>query len=161
TLRETELRMLVLAPDRDGGVPLERLVDGSLDGAILTTTMLDSTLPEALSQRGFPFVLLNREVDQAPGDVCVVDNHHGGLLAARELIGLGHTEIAALFGPSTTSTGRDREAGFRAGLAEAGIELPESRWRRSPFDFNAGHEGALALLGSEPTAFFCANDILA
>ena len=160
-LRETELSMLVLAPDRDGSVPLERLVDGSLDGAILTTTMLDSSLPEALSRRGFPFVLLNREVDDAPGDVCVVDNHQGGALAAAELIELGHTQIAALFGPSTTSTGRDREAGFRARLAEAGIELPDNRWRRSPFDFSAGHAGALELLESEPTAFFCANDILA
>jgi LacI family transcriptional regulator len=161
TLRETELRMLVLAPDRDGSVPLERLVDGSLDGAILTTTMLDSTLPDELSRRGFPFVLLNREVDNPPCDVCVVDNTQGGALAARELIELGHTRIAALFGPSTTSTGRDREAGFRTTLAEAGIDLPDARWRRAPFDFGAGHSAAFELLESEPTALFCANDILA
>ncbi len=160
-LRETDLRMLVLTPDRDGAVPLERLVDGSLDGAILTTTMLDSTLPEALFQRGFPFVLLNREVDNAPGDVCVVDNHLGGSLAAEELIKLGHTQVAAMFGPSGTSTGRDRESGFRAGLAQAGIELPDDRWRRSPFDFTEGHRAALELLESGPTALFCANDILA
>ncbi len=160
-LRETELRMLVLTPDRDGTVPLERLVDGSLDGAILTTTVLDSPLPEALNARGFPFVLLNREVDDAPGDVCVVDNQAGGALAARELLELGHTRIAALFGPETTSTGRDREAGFRGVLAEARLQLPRARWRRAPFDFTAGHAASLELLESGPTALFCANDILA
>lgn len=160
-LRRTDLRMLVLTPDRDGGVPLERLVDGSLDGVILTTTMLQSTLPEALSARGFPFVLLNREVDDATGDVCVVDNRLGGTMAAQALVELGHTEIAALFGPETTSTGRDREAGFRGVLSTAGIRLPESRWRRAPFDWSAGHDAALELLDSRPTALFCANDILA
>ncbi len=160
-LSKTHLRMLVLTPGPDGRVPLERLVDGSLDGVILTTTMLDSSLPNALSQRGFPYVLLNRAVDDAPGDVCVVDNHAGGVLAATELAGLGHTKIAALFGPTTTSTGRDREAGFRAGLADAGIALPESNWRRMPFDFSSGHDAALELLDARPTALFCANDILA
>ncbi len=104
---------------------------------------------------------MNREVDDAPCDVCVVDNHLGGMLAAGELIELGHTEIAALFGPSTTSTGRDREAGFRQRLAEANIPLPERRYRRAPFDWTAGHAAALELLDSKPTALFCANDILA
>ena len=41
-LSETHLRMLVLTPEAHDSVPLERLVDGSLDGAILTTTLLDS-----------------------------------------------------------------------------------------------------------------------
>ena len=160
-LRETHLRMLVLTPDADETVPFERLVDGSLDGAILTTTVLDSRLPAALSERGFPFVLLNREVDDAQCDVCVVDNHRGAMLAATELAELGHTRIAAMFGPSTTSTGRDREAGFRAGLAEAEIPLAEELWRRSPFQFDAGRAAALELLEAQPTALFCANDILA
>jgi LacI family transcriptional regulator len=160
-LRETRLRMLVLTPDANEAVPIERLVDGSLDGAILTTTVLDSKLPAALSERGFPFVLLNREVDDAPCDVCVVDNHEGAKLAARELAELGHTRIAALFGPSITSTGRDRESGFRAGLEGAGLPLPDELWRRAPFEFYAGRSATLELLEARPTALFCANDILA
>ena len=160
-LQETNLRMLVLTPDANETVPLERLVDGSLDGAILTTTVLDSKLPAQLSERGFPFVLLNREIDNAPCDVCVVDNIEGAKLAAGELIELGHRRIAAIFGPSSTSTGRDREAGFRDGLQRAGIALTEELWRRAPFDFDAGRAAALQLLDAEPTALFCANDILA
>lgn len=160
-LRAEELRMLVLASGSHDTIALEQLVDGSLDGVILTTTVLRSTLPEELSRRGFPFVLLNREVDNAPGDVCVVDNYEGGRLAAQELIDLGHRRIAAIFGPDTTSTGRDREAGFRAGLAQAGVELAPDHWQRVPFDFNSGHAGALQLLNAEPTALFCGNDILA
>jgi LacI family transcriptional regulator len=110
---------------------------------------------------GFPFVLLNREVDDAPGDVCVVDNVAGGRLAAAELLRLGHREIGALFGPPTTSTGRDREAGFRAALVEHGITLPPERRRRGPFDFDFGHDAALELLETAPTAIFAANDVVA
>jgi len=159
-LHQAGLRMLVLTPD-DDRVPLERVVDGSLDGVILTTTQLHSTLPAQLSRRGFPFVLLNREVDAAPGDVCVVDNTEGARLVAEELLALGHTAIAAVFGPETTSTGRDREVSFRAVLAGAGIELPPERWRRASFDFSEGHRCTLELLRSQPTALFAANDILA
>lgn len=84
-----------------------------------------------------------REVDDAPGDACVVDNAAGAELVAHELLTLGHRAIAAVFGPESTSTGRDREHAFRAVLAEAGVEL------------------TLELLESGPTALFCANDILA
>jgi LacI family transcriptional regulator len=160
-LRAADVRMLVLTPDTDDRVALERLVDGSLDGAILTTTHLRSPLPGELAARSFPFVLLNREVDEAPGDVCVVDNAAGAGLVARELLELGHQSIAAVFGPQSTSTGRDREEGFRAVLAEAGIELTPEHWRRTPFDFVAGRRLTLELLESRPTALFCANDILA
>jgi LacI family transcriptional regulator len=160
-LHQAGLRMLVLTPDDDNRVPLERVVDGSLDGVILTTTQLHSPLPAELSRRGFPFVLLNREVDDAPGDVCVVDNTEGARLIAEELLNLGHRAIAAVFGPKTTSTGRDREASFRKVLADAGVELPPERWRRAPFDFSEGHRCTLELLPSRPTALFAANDILA
>jgi LacI family transcriptional regulator len=131
---------------------------------ILTTTLLGSSLPEELHRRNFPFVLLNREVDDCPGDACVVDNVLGAELVARELLALGHTKVAAIFGPEQTSTGRDREAGFRSVLEEAGIDLPPHRWRRCGFDFAAGRQAASELLDESagpPTAIFAANDIIA
>jgi LacI family transcriptional regulator len=154
-------RMLVLTPDEDDELLARRLLDGALDGAILTTTLLGSPLPGELARRSFPFVLLNRSVDDAPGDVVVTDNVAGGRLAARVLLDEGHRAVAAVFGPSETSTGRDREAGFRALLGEAGVTLPEERVRRGPFDFQIGHAAARELASSGATALFCANDVLA
>jgi LacI family transcriptional regulator len=160
-LRHSDRRMLVLTSDADGRIPLDRLVDGSLDGVMLTSTPLHSTLPAELGRRGVPFVLLNREVDDAPGDVCVVDNAAGARLVAEELLHLGHRAIAAVFGPDYSSTGRDREASFRTVLDSAGVALPAQRWRRARYHFAEGHRCALELLHSEPTALWCANDILA
>lgn len=160
-LAQAGRRMLVLTPDGDDEALLARLLDGSLDGAILTTTVLASGVPAALARRGFPFALLNRTIDDAPGDTCVVDNVAGAGLAAQALLRLGHRDIAALLGPQTTSTGRDREAGFRAVLDAAGVALAADRVRRGPFDFAHGHAGLRAVLASRPTAVFCANDVIA
>lgn len=160
-LRDAGQRMLVMTPDPTDDALAPRLLDGSLDGAILTTTLLGSTLPAALARRRLPFVLLNREIDDPPGDVCVVDNAAGGRLAAEELLAAGHREIGALLGPLQTSTGRDREAGFRAALAEAGVALPDRRMRRGPYTFAFGRDVGPEVLETEPTALFCADDVVA
>jgi LacI family transcriptional regulator, galactose operon repressor len=157
------VRMVVLTDEQERTLEAEPLFDGSLDGAILTTMLVDSTLPRALQARGFPFVLLNREVDGVNADACVSENAIGARRVAEELVRLGHHDVGALFGPANTSTGREREAGFRAALSEHGIALAPTRWRRGPFTTDAGHTGLLDLLDAAdpPTAVFCSNDVIA
>jgi len=162
-LERADVRMIVLTPQRNDPERVERLVDGSIDGAILTTTHLDSPMPAQLRSRRFPFVLLNRTVDDPAYASCAVDNHAGAIRLAEETLRAGHHAIAAVFGPETTSTGRDREAGIRAVLAGAGVPLPAERTRRGRFTFESGYRGCTELLaaGDRPTAVLCANDVVA
>jgi LacI family transcriptional regulator len=160
-LERANTRMLVLTPHRNDPLRTERLLDGSIDGVVLTTTTLDSRLPAELRARRFPFVLLNRVVDGVEADSCTVDNEAGGAEVARALLRDGHTRIGALFGPPSTSTGRDRERGFRRALADAGADLPDELVRHGPFAFDYGHTGLGELLAGSPTAVFCANDVVA
>ncbi len=162
-LERADVRMIVLTPQRNDPERVERLVDGSIDGAILTTTHLDSPLPAQLRSRHFPFVLLNRTVDDPAYASCAVDNRAGAIRLAEETLRAGHRAIAAVFGPETTSTGRDREAGIRAVLAGAGVPLPAERTRRGRFTFESGHRGCAELLAAtdRPTAVLCANDVVA
>jgi LacI family transcriptional regulator len=69
----------------------------------------------------------------------------------------------AVLRPRDTSTGRDRERGFRAALEAAGLGLPDTRVRRGPFSFEAGTQAVVELLAQRypPTALFCANDVIA
>jgi LacI family transcriptional regulator len=162
-LERADVRMIVFTPRHDDPEGLARLVDGSIDGVVLTTTFLDSPLPRLLRDRGFPFVLLNRIVDEPGVATCSVDNASGGRLIAEEILAAGHRDIGAIFGPAETSTGRDRERGVRAALEAAGVELPAGRTRRGAYTYEAGHAATLELLGADdrPTALFCGNDVIA
>lgn len=141
----------------------DRLLDRSIDGVVLTTSRLDGSVPRNLAARGLPFVFLTRLVDDVAADSAVVDNSLGASLATGEAIRLGHTRMGAIFGPSNTSTGRDRERGVRAALGAAGIPLADEMVRRGPFTFESGYGGMMDLLSLtlRPTVVLCANDTVA
>jgi LacI family transcriptional regulator len=142
---------------------LDRLLDRSIDGVVLTTSTLDGAVPRKLAQRELPFVFLTRHVDGVAVDRAVVDNSLGASLAAGEAIRLGHTRIGAIFGPANTSTGRDRERGIRAVLAASALPLPDEMSRRGAFTFETGRAAMTELLAldSPPTVVLCSNDTVA
>ncbi|MFZ3561933.1 MULTISPECIES: LacI family DNA-binding transcriptional regulator [unclassified Streptomyces] len=156
-------RMMLLTERSDEAVAEEKLLDQSLDGVVLATATTDSRLPALLERRGMPYVFLNRDTGR-PGDFAsVVDNEGGGRLVAQELVGLGHRRIAGVFGAANTTTGRDRELGFRLALADAGIGLPDDRVVRGAFEYETGYAALPSLLDAAepPTAVFCGNDVVA
>jgi LacI family transcriptional regulator len=154
----------ILITDRgDQPVELEPLLDGSLDGVVLTTTERHSPLPHELGRRGVPFVLLNRVVDGTAADAIVADNRVGAAAVADLLVRLGHRTIGAVLGPESTSTGEERHRGFRDRLAELGLPLNPRYLLRRPFAEASGREGLhqLVTLHPRPTAVFCGNDVIA
>jgi LacI family transcriptional regulator len=155
-------RTMVFTERPDSPIAVEQLLDGAIDGVVLATSTVDSPLPVELARRGLPFVFLNRD-SGAPGDAAVVDNELGGRLVAARMVELGHRRIAGVFGPANTSTGRDRELGFRQVLAAAGLDLPPELVRRGPFEFETGDTAMTDLLRADlrPTAVFCGNDVIA
>jgi LacI family transcriptional regulator len=142
-------------------IELEPIIDGSLDGVILTTTDLTSKLPYELHRRGVPFVLLNRETHETDYDACVVNNTRGVWDLAKLLIGLGHQRIGAIFGPDTASTGLERRTGFARAVESLGGSLPNSLTFSGSFSSSTGFEGFNYLWDSRPTAIFCGNDVIA
>jgi LacI family transcriptional regulator len=155
---------MILVTDRgDVEVEIEPLIDGSLDGVVLSTSAAASQLPFELARRGLPYVMVNRTVDGAIGDECVSDNVAGAEAVADLLVDLGHTRIGAVFGPEATSTGRERAMGFRRRLAERGVLLPGSYVWSGHFHQDTGRTALRELLDREPrpTALFCANDVIA
>jgi len=162
-LKEADLRAVVHTDLPDDPISLTHLLDGLVDGAILTSTSLDSSLPRDLAARGLPVVQLNRTAFGEAADACVSDQEMGARDVATLLADLNHRRIGAIFGPPGTSTGQAREAGFRMGLAERSLELPDERVRYGPFTTDSGEENLRTLMSAEPapTAVFCANDVIA
>jgi LacI family transcriptional regulator len=92
-----------------------------------------------------------------------VDNIGGVAAMIRALVDLGHRRIAFLAGPDALFVARDRLAGYRRGLAGAGIAADERLVIHGGFDQEAGAGGIDRLLasGAPFTAVACANDLLA
>jgi LacI family transcriptional regulator len=132
---------------------LEGLFDHGIDGAVLTTSTLDGDVARELLRRGLPFAFLTRVVDSIPADAVIVDNALGASLMAAEVARFGHRRIGAIFGPENTSTGRDRERGFRAGLRAAGLTLDGGAVQRGQYTVDAGRAAmeAMIALDERPT----------
>jgi len=147
----------------DDELTLAQLAAGAVDGVVLTSVTLGSSLPRDLHRRGVATVLLNRETDDFVTDVCVSHNIQGAELVAAKFHQLGHQRVGAILGPANVSTGRDRAAGFRAGLAACGIVLRPECCREVPYRHEAGHDALLSIMSAKrpPTAIFCGNDVLA
>lgn len=142
---------------------LPLLFGNALDGAIFTTGKLTADAPKHLAEKGLPVVLLNRSIEGIAADRVTSDNFEGGKLAARHLAKLGHRRIGVILGPENTSTSRDRERGFLAGLQEFGIKTPKERRRVGLYAIESGHRLCLQLLEEKepPTAILCGNDVIA
>lgn len=160
---EHGLRMVLLAERGDDRATYEKLLDRSVDGVVLTTTLIGSSLSKGLLERGLPFVELNRLSGRRKVDGVAADNHAGAAAMARLLLEQGHRRVGAVFGPAVASTSRDREAGFRAALAEAGVALPEAAVAYGGFGYADGERGLAAIMAGprRPTAVFCAGDLVA
>ena len=160
---EHGFRMVLLAERGDDQVTYARLLDRSVDAAVLTTTLLRSSLSQLLLDRGLPFIELNRLSGLADAPSLTADNIGGAASCVELLVRLGHRRIGAIFGPEQTSTGRDREAGVRSALAAAGLALPAQWVGRGSFTYDDGVTAFRALMTapSPPSAIVCGNDMVA
>ncbi|WP_203883266.1 LacI family DNA-binding transcriptional regulator [Planotetraspora kaengkrachanensis] len=148
-------------PGRDW---LERIAARRTDGVIIVGSRLSVRQQGQLSARSIPFVVVDPEGEPAPGVASVgATNWHGGLAATRHLIGLGHTRIGMIGGPTDMLCSRARIDGYRAALETAGLNLDPELIRNGDFLVNSGHDHGHGLLSlpDPPTAIFAGSDLQA
>jgi len=117
--------LIFMAPNNAQNVDqvISEILDYQVDGLIFASVSLSSELTIRCKALGVPVVLFNRLQDVEGISSVTSDNFRGGALAAEFLVNSHHNRIAYIGGTEGTSTQRDREAGFRAGLKSAGKEL--------------------------------------
>jgi LacI family transcriptional regulator len=142
-----------------GKVIQQRLVDGFL----LTSATYDSMLHTMAVASGTPTVLLHRGIDGLDCDQVVGDNWQGAYDAGRYLVEAGHTEIGLVTLVHTGNTSRDRDLGFRAALADAGVKIKPSNVVSVGVPHADAHAAATKLLRRKkpPTAIYTVTDLLA
>jgi DNA-binding LacI/PurR family transcriptional regulator len=155
--------LLFTAPQAGHADPLlEDILRYQVDGLILASTTLSSRLAAECRAHGIPVVLFNRTTDgRSTVESVTGDNRRGGRTIADFLVAGGHRRFAFMAGVEHSSTSRDRERGFREGLAAHGV----SRIARvaGHYDFDRAGAAAAALFDApvRPDALFCASDHMA
>jgi LacI family transcriptional regulator len=142
---------------------LHALLQKRVDGVLLVPARLSSQPVQFIRSQNTPVVVADRRIPNNEADVVRCDSEDGARQLVRMLAGLGHRRIALLCGPRDVSTAEDRAAGYRRGLAEAGLDLSEQASFHGAFTQASGYEMACRALAFDPkpTALFAANNFIA
>jgi len=155
--------LIFLAPQTTPNVDqvIREILDYQVDGIVMASVSMSSELAARCAATGIPVVLFNRAHADTNLSSVTSDNYAGGKALADYLVGTGHQRIAYIAGFTGASTQIDREAGFRAGLAEAGQDLYARA--EGNFDHRTAQAATRELFATSrrPDAVFVANDHMA
>ena len=143
---------------------LDSLAARRSDGVLLILSELAPDQQRRLEDLGVPVVTVDPAGTPSPGIPSVgATNWAGGLGAVEHLIGLGHTRIAVIGGPTDVLCSRARVDGYRAAMGAAGLPIPDGYVRYGDFMSATGYRETLALLDlpEPPTAIFVCADQMA
>jgi DNA-binding LacI/PurR family transcriptional regulator len=140
----------------------DALLQYQVDGCLMTSVELPSHVAEICRANGVPVVMVNRRA-RLNSSAVTCDNLFGSAQLARLLIGNGRRRFAVVGTSASSSTGQERQQGFVAFLAEAGLPPPRLFDGRSTYEGGAAAAAEIAALPAEqrPDAVFAVSDIMA
>ena len=160
---EHGLRMVLLAERGDDRRTYERLLDRSVDGVVLTTTLLGSSCRRicwngAALRRAEPAFRAGARWTASPPTTPAARPRSAGCCWRRPSQDRGGVRHAGgQHQPGSRSRFPHRQSD------EAGVELPRAGSLRGGFGYEDGERGFAQLMSgrSEPTAVFCFGDLVA
>ncbi|MFE0358067.1 LacI family DNA-binding transcriptional regulator [Streptomyces nigra] len=143
---------------------LSLFAEQRLRGVLLAPVSPRSESWEMLRRPNIPVVVVDHSVDERQVCSVAADDVLGGALVGGHLLRSGHRRIAYVHGPEYLKQVRDRREGLARALEECGVDdavivdIPVPR-----MDVASGRDAGARLIGllRQPTAVFCANDLLA
>ena len=140
---------------------LRLLASHRVEGVLLAPTGAPSTYFEPpISNFPRPIVMIDRVILESRFDGVSIDNRQAALDVTRHILSLGHVHVAAVAGSSHLPNTTERLEGFRAGLAEAGLDPAEAPIIYADFRQDRARELSRDLLVASrpPTALFVSNN---
>ncbi len=140
---------------------IDELLDYQVDGIITASVGISNDLTNRCEAAGVPVVLFNRSQDSTSLSAVTSNNFAGGQSVARFFVEGAHQRIAYIGGWEGASTQRDREAGFRDGLAELGHALYDHALGEFTVDTAKDVARTMFNRADHPDAVFVATDHMA
>jgi DNA-binding LacI/PurR family transcriptional regulator len=140
---------------------LPQAMQYQVDGIVLTSATLTSTMASKCTAAGVPQVMFNRFSWDVAVNAVGCDHAGGARMLADLLVKAGHKRFAYISGEEESSTNREREKGFKERLADFGHGLYARE--SGDYSYESGFTAAGKLLSANerPDALFCANDLMA
>ncbi len=137
-------------------------VDGKKVDGILLVGNIEKDVIFMLKEKEIPLVLVDNRIEEGNVNCVVIDNIQGAREATEHLIRLGHKNISFLGGELSIPSIKERFAGYKQVLREAGMAYPQPI-RTNGLNFEDGYKAMRKILPSNlsMSAVFAANDSLA
>ncbi len=165
SLRNIDLMVSTAAPNGAAEQRLyQRWVQSRVvDGFVLSRMRMRDWRAKYLSQNNFPFVAHGHTLLHLEYPYIEVDSRGGFARLVTHLVALGHHRIAYVGAPRGVTLQSDRLAGYREGLAAAGLAYDETLVAEGDLSRRGGYQAAQQLfaLSPPPTALVGVNDLTA
>lgn len=139
---------------------LQFLLSAGIDGLVYAPENISAEeFYELTASRDIPMVQVDRIIQGVASDAVLVDNSAAAYQAVSRLIGRGHRRIAAITGPKSVFSAKERLVGYLRALSDRGILYDDSLVISDENTFATGYRGCEALmrLPEPPTAIFATN----
>jgi len=141
---------------------LEVAVAEQMAGVVLSPASSTRTKVEALTGRGVPVVTIDRRLRDPSLDSVTVNNARAARDATTHLIQQGCRRIGLISGPSDTSSGSGRLAGYKTALRTSGIPYEPNLVSDGGFRTEGGYRATVELLSQNSglDGLFVANNLM-
>lgn len=135
----------------------------AFDGLLLVEPPDTLSYVTSLHESGLPVVMIDDRGHHPRFPSVATSNREGAADAAAHLLATGRGRVAMVTGPAEFGCTRDRTAGLRGRLAEAGVELDPRLLVEGDFTRGGGQAAIEDLLGAGAAfdAVFAHNDLMA
>jgi len=154
--------LMLIGDSHTPGIVVQKLIlDGLIDGVIISAVALGDAWVEELIDTNLPTVLVGAHPPRP--DMCVVDveNIASSATVVGHMLDTGCSRVAILNGLDSRFDVQLRFAGYLQAHAERNL-APDPRLEFvGDFSRRSGYEAADAVLAAKPDAVFCGNDEMA
>jgi LacI family transcriptional regulator len=134
------------AQERDA---IRFLVNRNCDALIVHSEALPDRFFAEHDHDKMPLIIMNRKVRGLADRCFSLNNELGGYLAAQSLLKLKHRRIAYISGPLDWVDAKQRLAGHKRALSEAGVKFDERLLHEGDYHETGGQDALNALLAKD------------
>ncbi len=167
-IRSTPYALVVRPVDRGSATMIEDvrtfIEQQRLSGVLFLPPISErEELAAICRELGCGFVRMGSALLDSPAHSVASNDREAVEGAVTYLIDQGHRAIGLITGPSGFRSAAERQAGFEAAMAKAGIVHPVTMRASGDYRFESGRAAAERLLDThpQPTAIFASNDEMA